>query len=295
MSIAIMAHPKREGMAHQLAEQTGAEIVWDRGQGLWDTAYRAWAIYDGEYHTVLQDDAIVADHMTFETPFPVTSWYYGTLRPRPDITGPAITEAKRVGASWIRHQGPWWAVAVTIKSDLISDMLGGASRTVLKADDARLTAYFARQQILCHYSYPSLVDHRQGESIAAAGQRGVRKAYEFLSDARLFTPDGPVVTTEARRIRRKETPMRVRHRQTGRIIRHRIGLNDPPWEPLDASEKPQNAPRRPVSPSGKVDTLEVPEGTVSEVVAWIGNDPARLKAAQTAERNGKQRKGILDL
>lgn len=40
--------------------------------------------------------------------------------------------------------------------------------------------------------------------------------------------------------------------------------------------------------------LDVPTGTVAEILAWVGDDLDRRTAALRAERAGKQRKGILD-
>jgi hypothetical protein len=39
---------------------------------------------------------------------------------------------------------------------------------------------------------------------------------------------------------------------------------------------------------------EVPDGTVAEVLDWAGDDPDRRAAALDAERNGKQRKTVLE-
>lgn len=41
-------------------------------------------------------------------------------------------------------------------------------------------------------------------------------------------------------------------------------------------------------------TIEVPDGTVAEVLEWVGDDPERRDAARAAELAGKRRKGILD-
>lgn len=41
-------------------------------------------------------------------------------------------------------------------------------------------------------------------------------------------------------------------------------------------------------------TEEVPQGTVQEIIEWVGNNEARRLAALEAEKAGKQRKGVLD-
>lgn len=42
------------------------------------------------------------------------------------------------------------------------------------------------------------------------------------------------------------------------------------------------------------EALDVPSGTVAEVLAWAGDDPDRQAAALAAEKAGKQRKGVLE-
>ena len=40
--------------------------------------------------------------------------------------------------------------------------------------------------------------------------------------------------------------------------------------------------------------LEVPDGTIGDVLAWVGDDPSRAEAALTAELAGKRRKTLVD-
>lgn len=204
----VMAHPKREARAVALAEQLGAGIVWDRGRGLWDTARRAWLEQDGEWHTVIQDDAIPSEGfaenidriLVHAYPHPV-SWYFGTLRPKADFTKPTAAQADREGASWIEGPGPWWAVAVSVHSSLVEEMVDQCDKSRLKADDARYTAHFRRLGLACLYTWPSLVDHdTRMPSLAGPGQRGIRKAYKF-GDAGLFNPEGPRLVASPQRRR----------------------------------------------------------------------------------------------
>lgn len=203
----VMAHPKREARAVALAEQLGAGIVWDRGRGLWDTARRAWLEQDGEWHTVIQDDAIPSEGfaenidriLAHAYPHPV-SWYYGTLRPKADFTEPTAAQADREGASWIEGPGPWWAVAVSVHSSLVEEMVDQCDKSRLKADDARYTAYFRRLGLPCLYTWPSLIDHADLPSIAGPGQRGIRKAYKF-GEAGKFNPEGPRLVASPQRRR----------------------------------------------------------------------------------------------
>lgn len=197
-SIVVMGHPKRKAQAEALALELDAEIVWDRGQGLCDTAWRAWQAQDGEWRTVIQDDAIPAANFRANLDRILTgtqpvSWYYGTGTPNHShqIRQKAVIQAKQTQASWIEHKGPWWAVGVSIHESHIDGLLAQESK--MKADDARYTAYFTKLRIPCRYTWPSLLDHTDGESIAGPGQRGSRRAVSFLPDADTFNPDGPVV------------------------------------------------------------------------------------------------------
>lgn len=40
--------------------------------------------------------------------------------------------------------------------------------------------------------------------------------------------------------------------------------------------------------------LIVPEGTIGDILAWVGDDEARAEAALTAELAGKRRKTLVD-
>lgn len=40
--------------------------------------------------------------------------------------------------------------------------------------------------------------------------------------------------------------------------------------------------------------VRVPDGTVDEVVEWVGDDPQRRQMAVAAERAGQRRKGIIE-
>jgi len=42
------------------------------------------------------------------------------------------------------------------------------------------------------------------------------------------------------------------------------------------------------------DPITVPEGSVAEVLQWVGDDPARRRAALEAERRGKARMTLIE-
>lgn len=208
VTVNIMAHPKRERQAKALALELDAGIVWDRGQGLWDTAVRAWTEQDGEWRTVIQDDAVPAAHFRanlgriLEGSTNPVSWYYGTGTPNHsrDTRTQAVLKAKQDRASWIEHLGPWWAVGVSFHESHMGVLdINARINGRMKNDDARYTAYFAKLGVLCRYTWPSLIDHADGPSIAGPGQRGTRRAVAFLPDADDFDPDGPTVSLPPKR------------------------------------------------------------------------------------------------
>lgn len=55
-------------------------------------------------------------------------------------------------------------------------------------------------------------------------------------------------------------------------------------------------PRNWVDPDAPADAPAdtAPEGTIADVLAWVGTDPVRAAAALAAERDGKGRKKLLD-
>lgn len=60
LSIAIMMHPSRREFLPYLEERLGpVPVAMDRGLGVWDTCKRAWECATGDWHLVVQDDALI--------------------------------------------------------------------------------------------------------------------------------------------------------------------------------------------------------------------------------------------
>lgn len=78
------------------------------------------------------------------------------------------------------------------------------------------------------------------------------------------------------------------HRRTGRLVESDdvARYDNPRWQQV-AGGTTTNAP-------APQPDLEVPTGTVADVLEWVGDDPDRANAALEAEEAGKRRKGILD-
>ena len=84
-------------------------------------------------------------------------------------------------------EGPWWGVAYALPVAIIPEMLTWCdSVTETQRDERRIAWYFARQQIRCWYTCPSLVYHRTSEEAPSLFQRGAvtRQARWFVGEDR---------------------------------------------------------------------------------------------------------------
>jgi len=74
-----------------------------------------------------------------------------------------------------------------------------------------------------------------------------------------------------------------RHKRTGKVVE----------VPDDEARRYRNSRWIPISTEPQAVQIQVPEGTVAEVLAWVGDDLDRRRAALEAEREGKRRKTLL--
>lgn len=150
---------------------------------------RYLAKYPTSYTVVLEDDAIPADDFTDQlhkllpmAPSPIVSLYMGKKRP-PHWElrkAAALSEAHAVGASWIISTHLLHAVGYAIRTDLIPSLLQHSSR---KPIDEHITDWAKRYGHLTSYTYPSVVDHQDGETTFTHQDRQPRqpgrKAWAF--------------------------------------------------------------------------------------------------------------------
>lgn len=172
-SYAIMAHPKRRDEAVRLAQRTHiteSAIVWDQHDDEWDTGSRALATAWGDWHCVLQDDAIpipdlrthIEHAIAFAPQRTAISLYVGTLRPHAQRVARAVAEADITGASWLSAPTLYWGVAVLIPTEGIPAILNTPSRMPY---DRRIGEIFRSQHRPVLYTWPSLVDHADTPSL----------------------------------------------------------------------------------------------------------------------------------
>lgn len=209
LSASVMAHPAREAEVGELMGMLGRDVpvAWDpepvstSPAQRWANGRRAWemAEQDADWHLVLQDDALPCpdlldglakglEHVPAAT---VVSAYFSHIRPFPARTLSAGATAERQGASWIESRFVWWGVALAVPVREIEAMLAMGDKRH-EAYDRRIGLHFRNRRVRCWHPFPSLVDHRDGESLC--GHKPGRKAYRTHEGSALELDwDGPVV------------------------------------------------------------------------------------------------------
>lgn len=190
LSIHVVAHIKRKTMAEALAASVSADHVWmDEGHhGEWENHLRAWeAARDSgkKYAIILQDDALpiedfrkhVADAIAAK-PDEMISLYTGTHRPRKQQVLDAVELAESQNASWLVANTLMWGVGVVLPTDQIQGMLDRIRKSVLPYDQ-RLGRWIEVSRRSVYYTWPSLVNHADEETVAHTGKaQGVRVAHK---------------------------------------------------------------------------------------------------------------------
>lgn len=211
LGIAVMAHRARTASAWALARSVRANrVIWDQGKGELDTGYRAWkslTALETDWSIVLQDDAIPVpdfrDHAaraldSLDQPTAV-SFYVGTCRPRASGVIAAVRAAEATDASWLVADRMLWGPGIAVPTSHLFALLGWYWNSP-RAYDQRIGQFYERAGVPIRYTWPSLVDHADSESLVrqarphrgpecprVAHKVGVRDAY-----------DGPSVRIPAR-------------------------------------------------------------------------------------------------
>lgn len=192
LSVKIMAHKKRAHHIPELIERLGLtedDVVWDRIGNRWDTGRRAWEAIDqsADYACVIQDDALVCRDfiagmekaLTYITEPCLVSPYIGTRRPSASRVERSVRAAQDAGASWVRMPSLNWGVAIMAPTSIIPGMLPWCDQQTYPNYDRRIGRYaidVLRLPTWC--TFPSLVDHRDEDSLVGHGQG--RKAHRFI-------------------------------------------------------------------------------------------------------------------
>lgn len=191
LSVAVMAHPKREAFVPSLLDSLDAPatVVWDQKQDRWETGRRSMLSFDPDatHHLVVQDDAIVCrdlvsalttalDHVPELSP---VCLYVGRVRPHARGVSEAARRAKSTGASWLVMTGLCWGVGVVMPTSVIRRMVAECDKLDVANYDSRMSVYFERRGTPVYYTWPSLVEHRDSPSLVPH-RAGKRHAHNFI-------------------------------------------------------------------------------------------------------------------
>jgi hypothetical protein len=189
LSVSIMAHPQRAGFIDGLREKLGpVPVSFDEGIGIWENCKRSWRLHpmDSEYHTVIQDDAIVCDHFqsmavsairdarsVTGSDWPALSFFFGKRKMMQEVAKKGLRDG-HITKSMLH-----WGLAVCLPVRLIDEMIAYGDKLKIKQDDARISKFLLSRKIPVYYPMPSLVDHRIGESLVGDPGRA-RNAYAYI-------------------------------------------------------------------------------------------------------------------
>jgi len=187
-----MAHPSREKFIPYLRGKLGDVPVSMDSEGkgiIWDCK-NSWSMFNPacEFHTVIQDDAIVCENFKERAETILTNeskihkniafnWYYGRRV--------ALREEAEIGLKkrYIFSNRPRWGVAICIPTRLIPEMLEFFDKLNNKQDDERISRFLNHKKMNVYFPMPSLIDHRtEEESLVGNALSGGRKAYKFIDD-----------------------------------------------------------------------------------------------------------------
>lgn len=193
VSLAIMAHPKREAYIPSLKAALGrpVQVVWDQISDRWDTGRRSLLAYDSSrsHHVVIQDDALVCRDLPAGVEEALrhapTNSILGLYLGRTRAWKPVWIAAQRSQPNlrWIRMRELMWGVGVVVPTGRIEEIVAIGDRFPEIANyDSRISAACLQLGIPVWYPWPSMVSHRQAPSLVEGrGWRG-RYAYRFLGE-----------------------------------------------------------------------------------------------------------------
>lgn len=232
LSASIMAHPARKQYVDELLEVLGTDVPvsWDTveepssiAEQRWATGRQAWLMYDpaADWHIVIQDDTIACQDFLagFANALEylpddalIASPYCGTKRPGQVPFTKIAREARRDGAAWLRSIRVWWGVAMACRTETIEPMLEWCDEQIGRPYDSRIGAYYDLEHGSDGwYTWPSLVDHRDGPSLIAHRDAG-RHAREFHEGSALnLSWDGPIIDDP--RLRQRDVMRKVAERR----------------------------------------------------------------------------------
>lgn len=179
-AIGIVAHTARAARSHELMHGVGAAFCSiDNGnlgcggnhRKVWRHLSKRFAAHK-TWLVVLEDDAVPVEGFAEQLEAalnvhaaPVVSLYLGRLRPPhyQYLIEPAVKRADEQDANFIVSPHVLHAVGLAIRSDLVADMLDNLDEE-LPIDEA-IGEWVNKRHYRCAYTYPSIVDHQDGETL----------------------------------------------------------------------------------------------------------------------------------
>jgi len=191
VSFTVMAHPKRQEWAEELAVQIPATITWDEKNDRHDTGLRAIKAHGANvtHHCVVQDDAILSPDfretveqlVKYPDPESPISLYYGGKGKSSSAHASAHNLAQTNNAKWLIRKGPIWGPAIIYPVATILSLVKFFEKSVVENYDRRVMRYYQSVNKDCWYTIPSLVEHRQEDNPSLCGHdKANRQARVFL-------------------------------------------------------------------------------------------------------------------
>lgn len=183
-----MSHPVRQSEMLKLATALGgldALAIDVGGEGenkVGDRVWRQLGELDTQWSIVLQDDALPVDNfrehaaavLSHVDPEGPVSFYVGGGRPYKGLVEHAVRRATQLDAKWLEDGTLHWGVAVAIPTEQIPGFLQWAATSQLPYD-RRIGTYFRNRKTPTRYTWPSLVDHADGDTIVHRRKPGVAR------------------------------------------------------------------------------------------------------------------------
>lgn len=202
ISVAVMAVPARKVQAEYLAAIlrlypfSDVTVVYDQiaagtHESEWQNGKNALlaGLGKGDWHVVIQDDAILTPHFYENIEGAIKSvpiktlisLYTGKARPFPQRVTEAVN--KVASETWLRYMLLMWGVGIVLPTSHIEPML----EFVADWDepyDTRIGIFYQRNRLPVFYTVPSLVDHDDdmGTVIPGHGTKpGARVAHRLAT------------------------------------------------------------------------------------------------------------------
>lgn len=178
-----MTHPARAEFIPYLKEKLGdVPVSVDEGFGIWENTKRAWLMHDpnAEYHCVVQDDMIIGKDFRNKAEAilkkdRIYNFYVGkSIR-----ISKEIDEALKANKSYLLKNRLLHECCFAMKTNRIQNMIDWCEKQNPTSDRV-ITHYILAHKLTVYFPLPSLVDHRDLESLHSL----YRGKYE--NGARLF-------------------------------------------------------------------------------------------------------------